>query len=152
MLPAFGAGSKQRMVPAFEENAYALQNDGDYSKPFKTNYGWHIVKRISVTPIASYQEMYRELKLKVERDERALSTKQSFINTLKTEYKFSENKKLLESLNDVIDQSILQGKWKKLNEFKNSSETLFSFDNNGTLYGTKLLLNNSMFIYVYKYL
>ncbi len=129
LLPAFGAGSKQRMVPAFEENAYALQNDGDYSKPFKTNYGWHIVKRISVTPIASYQEMYRELKLKVERDERALTTKQSFINTLKTEYKFSENKKLLESLNDVIDQSILQGKWKKLNEFKNSSETLFSFEN-----------------------
>lgn len=129
LLPAFGAGSKQRMVPIFEETAFALENDGDYSKPFLTNYGWHIVKRVNLTPIATYEEMYKELKLKVERDVRAQKTKESFINTLKTEYNFSENKELLSALDGILNKNIMQGKWKKVNEFEKSNETLFSFAN-----------------------
>lgn len=127
LLPAFGAGSKQRMVPIFEETAFALENDGDYSKPFLTNYGWHIVKRVKLTPIATYKEMYKELKLKVERDVRAQKTKNSFINSLKKDYNFSENKELLEALNSILNQNIMQGKWKKIESFEKSNETLFSF-------------------------
>jgi peptidyl-prolyl cis-trans isomerase SurA len=127
LLPAFGAGSKQRMVPIFEETAFALENDEDYSKPFLTNYGWHIVKRVNISPIASYEEMYKELKLKVERDVRAQKTKEAFINSLKTEYNFSENKETLIALNPILNETIMQGRWKKIEKFANSDETLFSF-------------------------
>jgi peptidyl-prolyl cis-trans isomerase SurA len=129
LLPAFGAGSKQRMVPVFEETAYSIENNGEYSKPFLTSYGWHIVKRISLTPIANYEEMHRELKLKVERDVRAQKTKQAFINTLKIDYTFSENKELIQDLRQILDQSIMQGKWKKIESFEKSNEALFSFAN-----------------------
>lgn len=130
LLPEFGAGTKQRMVPVFEEAAFALENDGDYSKPVLTTYGWHIIKRVKLTAIPTYDEMYRELKLKVERDVRAQTTKKAFINTLKKEYKFSENKNLLKELEKNVDVNIMQGKWKKSSELPNKDQVLFSFANN----------------------
>lgn len=39
-LGYFGRG---RMVPEFEEKAFSM-NIGDISEPFKTNFGWHILK------------------------------------------------------------------------------------------------------------
>jgi peptidyl-prolyl cis-trans isomerase SurA len=130
LLPEFGASTKQRMVPVFEETAFAISNDGEFAKPILTSYGWHIIKRIKVTPIPSYDEMYRELKLKVERDVRAQTTKKAFINTLKTDYSFSENKSVLVGFDKVVDVSIMQGKWKKIIPFNNQEKVLFSFANN----------------------
>ena len=127
LLPAFGAGTKQRMVPEYESVAFSLENDGDYSKPFKTSYGWHIVKRVSLTPVESYEQMYRELKLKVERDVRSQQSKQAFINSLKKDYNFKENKDLLKALNGIVNENIYQGRWKKIESFAKSNEVLFSF-------------------------
>ncbi len=112
LLPEFGAGTKQRMVPSFEKVAFGLKNDGDYSEPFETQYGWHIVKRISLTSIPSYEKMERELKLKVEKDIRSQSTQQAFIEKLKEEYSFSENKELLASLTSSLSDSIFNGNWR----------------------------------------
>jgi len=129
LLPEFGASTKQRMVPEFEETAFAIANDGAYSKPILTSYGWHIIKRIKITPIPSYKEMYRELKLKVERDVRAQTTKKAYTNTLKKEYSFSENKSVLTGFEKIIDISIMQGKWKKIIPFENEEKVVFKFAN-----------------------
>ena len=129
LLPEFGASTKQRMVPEFEATAFALANDGDYSKPILTSYGWHIIKRVKVTAIPTYEDMYRELKLKVERDVRAQTTKKAFTESLKKEYNFSEDKSLLKTLAKNVDLTIMQGKWKKEGSFSDSEKTLFSFAN-----------------------
>ncbi|MBK7129570.1 MAG: peptidylprolyl isomerase [Crocinitomicaceae bacterium] len=127
-LPEFGPGTKQRMVPQFEEAAYAITEDGKYSEPFKTQYGWHIVKRISLTPIGTYEEMYRELKLKVERDMRAETTRESFIASLKDQYGFSDGSgKLLPIFYNTIGDEIFAGKFKGLTDHANHHEILFTF-------------------------
>lgn len=62
-LPEFGTG---RYAPRFEEAAYALANDGDISKPFATEFGYHILKRISRSNLqndpanAAHREAYRQ--------------------------------------------------------------------------------------------
>ena len=71
VLPEFGTGSQIRMVPEFEEVAFNLKNDGDISEPFQSDFGWHIVRRISWTPIKPFEVMEREIKLKVSRDSRS---------------------------------------------------------------------------------
>lgn len=127
-LPEFGAGTKQRWVPEFEDAAFALTEDGQYSKPVKTMYGWHIIKRISFTPLGTYESMYRELKLKVERDMRAESTKASFVNKLKTEYSFSDNsQKLLPMFYNTIGPEIFDGNWKGLESKEKHHMGLCSF-------------------------
>lgn len=116
------------MVPEFEEAAYALTEDGQYSKPFKSPYGWHIVKRISLTPLGTYEEMYRELKLKVERDPRAETTRESFISNLKTQYNFSDNShKLLPMFYNTMGDEIFTAGWKGLTDDSHDSEILCSF-------------------------
>ncbi|MCP4482249.1 MAG: hypothetical protein GY817_05635 [bacterium] len=44
VLPAFGKGD---MVPAFEEVAFSLKNNGDISELVKTTFGFHIIKRLN---------------------------------------------------------------------------------------------------------
>ena len=34
------------MEETFSEASFALENDGDYSQPVLTTYGWHIIKRL----------------------------------------------------------------------------------------------------------
>ncbi|HKP31965.1 MAG TPA: peptidylprolyl isomerase [Chitinophagaceae bacterium] len=47
-LPEFGIG---KFDPAFENVAFSLKKDGDISQPFQSEFGYHILKRISRNPI-----------------------------------------------------------------------------------------------------
>ncbi len=107
-LPWFGTG---KMVPEFEDVAFSLQNDGDYSEPFKTQYGWHVVKRLKKQEVESFEDSRSALKRKVEKDSRSEITKQEFINNLKKEYEFKENSKSLAKLRAQVDETLLTGKW-----------------------------------------
>lgn len=89
LLPDFGSRTKQRMVPIFEDEAFALKENGQYSKPFKSQFGYHIVRRVNWKPLPSYEEMERELYNKVNRDMRGQQTQASFVVKLKKEYNFT---------------------------------------------------------------
>lgn len=111
-LPAFGSGTNQRMVPEFEDAAFKLSEDGSYSKPFQTDYGFHIVKRLSFEPLASFEEMKSELQNKVNRGTRGQETQKSFIQKLKANNKFKDKgDKRLDWFYANIDSSIFRGKW-----------------------------------------
>lgn len=86
-LPPFSTG---KMVPEFEEAAYALQKDGDISKPIKSEYGWHIIKRLELTPLESYESIYQTLKSKVSRDSRSNKTLEAVLSKIKAENNFKE--------------------------------------------------------------
>lgn len=92
-LPEFGTGINQRMIPEFEDAAFALKNDGDFSQPIETVNGWYIVKRLSWRDVGSFEELEREIRNRVNKDERALSSQVSFIQKLKKEYNLFESKK-----------------------------------------------------------
>ena len=89
-LPAFGAG---KMVEEFETAAFALENDGDISVPILTDYGWHIIKRLELKNLESYEELYPTLKAKVARDSRANKSKEIVIENIKKENNFKEDLK-----------------------------------------------------------
>ena len=46
--PSFYTGT---YTPTFESRAFALEHDGQISSPFVTNYGYHILKRVALTPV-----------------------------------------------------------------------------------------------------
>ncbi|HEY0058273.1 MAG TPA: peptidylprolyl isomerase [Flavisolibacter sp.] len=50
LMPEFGRGQYH---PLFEQQAYGLQKDGAVAKPFQTEFGWHIVKRVKLLPPAT---------------------------------------------------------------------------------------------------
>ena len=107
-LPFFGPN---KMVPEFEEASFALKNDNELSKPFKTSYGWHIVKRLELKPVPEFDQVEREIRSKVSKDSRAEKTRNSFIAKLKKEYNFSVNKESFRALTAKADTSIYSGNW-----------------------------------------
>ncbi len=55
---------------AFSKPVFDLQKDGDFTQPFKTSDGFHIVKRISLKPIEEIPEYIQKINEGVSNDER----------------------------------------------------------------------------------
>lgn len=90
-----GKFSSGRMVPEFENEAFALEVEGSYSKPFRTNFGWHIVKLIKKYPMGSFDDSKEQLISKVKRGERADIVNNSIVNKLKKQYTIAIDKEAL---------------------------------------------------------
>ncbi|MBX2890612.1 MAG: peptidylprolyl isomerase [Saprospiraceae bacterium] len=109
-LGFFGINRYQR---SFEEAAFALEKDGDFSPPVETSIGWHIIQRKSRRPIAAFDVAKRALTERVKRDSRSEVAKQSMIERIKKENKFKEFPKALDEWSDKQTDSIfLTFKWK----------------------------------------
>jgi peptidyl-prolyl cis-trans isomerase SurA len=106
-LPWFGTG---KMVVEFEDAAFALKNNGDFSAPFKTAFGWHIIKRLEYKQLASFESMEKEIKNKVSKDSRAEQTKKSFIEKLKKEYAYSIDEVEMAKIVEKADSNAYEGK------------------------------------------
>lgn len=87
-LRPFGSGV---MVGEFEDVAFGLNKEGEYSKPFKTRFGWHIVQLIKKWPIAPFSEVEDELKSKVRSGDRAQLSQKAVVNKLKKKYTIVEH-------------------------------------------------------------
>lgn len=107
-LQTFGVG---RMVPEFEEVAFSLKKDGEISEPFKTQYGWHIIKRIEKYEIGNYESVERELATRVKKDSRSNLSQNAVLINIKDQYGFEENIKERNDFYDVIDSSYYKNSW-----------------------------------------
>lgn len=109
VLPMFEPG---RWVPAFEDAAFALTKPGDYSKPVRTNYGWHIIKLIERKGLEPYATLAPSLRQRVTTDTRAEILRQATLQRLQKEYTVRENNAMLEGALAQADSSLLRGQWK----------------------------------------
>lgn len=115
----------------FRETAFALQRDGDVSVPVKSEFGWHIIKRIELKPMAEKDDMREMLKVKISRDVRSRINKEVVLSRIKKENDFSEKQGAFEAFSKWVDGSVLTGSWKRPENF-DSSGVLFTIA--GTLY------------------
>ncbi len=110
-LPWFSRG---RMVAAFADVAFALGNNGDVSQPFRTPFGWHIVKRLDYKPLGSLEAERDNILQRLSNDERSHAGVKALVASLKQSYHFSVDSLQLNSLLDVVDHesndSLLQAR------------------------------------------
>lgn len=134
VLPVFGTGSTTRMVTEFEDAAFKLEKNGDISKPIRTNYGYHIIKRLEWYDVPTFDASKKEIQAKVNKDERSLKTQESFVSNLKKEYGFKDkSKKSLKWFVANIDSNFAKGEW-SASKLK-SDKTIFIID--GKKFGQK---------------
>ena len=122
VLPAFGSG---RMVPEFENVAFAMVNKGDVSEPVKTAYGWHIIKLIDRKGIGSFEELASDLKTRINKDSRSDIGRSSFLVKVKKEYNLTEIPKMKEAFYKAVDSTLVEGTWSPEKASKLNS-TLFT--------------------------
>jgi peptidyl-prolyl cis-trans isomerase SurA len=120
--------SNQLGVPAFEDAAFGLEKPGDFSKPIKTAYGWHIIKLIEKQPLKPFAELEPSLKTKVQRDSRSDLNKTIFIQKRKSEYKYAENAATLSSIIALADSNLTKGTFDYKSDNTSLKLTLFTLD------------------------
>lgn len=87
-----GYFSRGRMVPEFENVSFKLAN-GEYSEPFETSYGWHIVQKVD-QKVVSYEEAKPQIEKKISMDERARMPQEAKIEEAKKQYNYAINPEL----------------------------------------------------------
>jgi peptidyl-prolyl cis-trans isomerase SurA len=111
-LPVFGSGTSQRMVPVFEDAAFSIKEDGAISKPVKTDYGYHIIRRIEWNDLKPFEKMEKELQKRVNKDERSKKTQDVFVSKLKTKYGFVQGElQYKDWFVENLDSSFFIGNW-----------------------------------------
>ena len=89
-LQEFGSG---KFEPSFEKEVFKLSRDGEISAPFLTQYGYHIVKRLSQTPVSTDKNdnsLLFELKQKVQQDSRINNAKELFAKEVLKQINFKK--------------------------------------------------------------
>ncbi|MFC4740656.1 peptidylprolyl isomerase [Flavobacterium ponti] len=109
VLQRFGTG--QLSSNEFEEVAFGLKNSNDVSKPFKTQFGWHIVKLIEKHPIKTFEESKSELENKIRRDDRSKLITSSLTEKLKKKYTISTDKKALATVKKLVTDDYYKQAW-----------------------------------------
>ena len=113
VLPKFGSN---RMVKPFEEATFSLVSADEFSKPFKTKYGWHIVKLIKKYPILPYEELEKDISQKVKNSGRVKLSNNSILKRLKNEYSIYIEEAIKESLQKNNFSDSLQSSFISINE------------------------------------
>ena len=96
----------------FKDVAYTLKTDGDISKPIKTRFGWHIVKRLESKPLPTLNDSREIIRRKVERDSRSELNKDVVVARIKNENNFRELAGI-KAVKDSFTDLLLEGKYRK---------------------------------------
>ncbi|MGJ8593897.1 MAG: peptidylprolyl isomerase [Aquaticitalea sp.] len=109
LLSPFTGG--QLSSQEFESVAFGLKEDGEISKPFSTEYGWHIVKLIGKKPLQPMDEIKGELENKVKHDGRSSLINTALAKKLKTKYEVVDDQNKIAYFNTILTNDIYSRAW-----------------------------------------
>ena len=108
-LASFSSG--QLSAPEFEKVAFDLNVSGDYSKPFKTNYGWHIVKLLDKKERLPYDDIKFDIENKIQRDSRSSLINTSLANDLRAKYDIVVNPNAKGYFQSILNAGFFNRTW-----------------------------------------
>lgn len=119
-------------IEGIDEAALKLNTVGDFSKPFKSQYGWHIVKLLNQEPIPTYESVKNDLLRRVQSDNRSRIIQDLLIADLKKRYNYQENKVVYNKLVKNIEKDVLKEDWVIPTNIK-ANESLATFSDQQVL-------------------
>jgi len=90
-------------VKEFAEAAFELKKDGEISNPIRTQYGWHIIKRLELRKIQPFEVLKPDLENRIKQDAQISTYSDDvFEQKLKKEYHFKFEKTNLAKLETAL--------------------------------------------------
>ncbi len=129
IMPEFGIA---KYDGSFEREAFSLKSDSEITKPFQTEFGFHILKRISRSPIPANKNdeaFMSNLKQEVLKDSRIALSKEHFLREVLVKTGFKKNNNINEKdLWKITDTFAISNKIIASGKV-NEKTILFSFNN-----------------------
>jgi peptidyl-prolyl cis-trans isomerase SurA len=102
-----------RYQKTFEDAAFSLEKDGDYTRVIETSIGFHIIKRNSRRSLGKFDELKRAITDRVKRDGRSEIARQSMIARIRKEAGYQDMPAVLKAWSaKQVDTIFLTFKWK----------------------------------------
>lgn len=127
LLNRFSSG--ELTSPEFEDNAFGLQNPGDYSAPFRSQFGWHIVKLVEKHPAKTRQELQSELENRIKRDDRSKLIVESMNEKLRKKYPVKKDAKVYANAVKAINDKVYTQNWEAPKEMQPYEQTILTVNN-----------------------
>lgn len=114
-----------QMVPEFSEAAFDLEV-GEISAPVRSNYGWHIIKKLDARGVKSRGELKAELlnQFNDPRDERYKMIRSNRDSRLQKKFKAKINEAQAKKMKDFVLRNGIDSAF--YNTFKNDPEAIFT--------------------------
>ena len=113
---------------SFENTAFSLEN-GAISKPFRTRFGWHIIKKIGNEPIPPLEEKKSELVKRIKTSKRVKLLNNKIQKNILQYHDMSVDSTIVKTISQAVDSTIHRYKWKASDSLKSISKTFLSIDN-----------------------
>ncbi|MUV04186.1 peptidylprolyl isomerase [Flavobacterium rakeshii] len=127
LLEKFSSGSLSS--EEFENRAFALKKSGDYTEPFETEYGWHIVKLVKKHQLQSFEEVKEDLEGRVAKDDRSSVIAEAMTEKLKKKYPMDTDKKMYSKVLTAVNDSYYTASWKLPESADSFNKTLLTINN-----------------------
>ena len=108
VLPVFGIAVYDSQ---FENTAFGLKNEGDYSAPILTSVGYHIIKKIGNPKPQTLAQVKLQFKDKIVKYDRYESAQEEMIEKVKSTSQFREKRNALAKFTKTLDESFYSYKW-----------------------------------------
>jgi len=137
VLNRFGSG--QLSSEEFENVAFNLTKENPVSEPFRSQYGWHIVKLIDKFSVKSIDEMRSDLESKVSKDDRSRLITASMNEKLRKKYTIKRDDKLYAVITKIVTNDIYEGKWETPADLKSYNKNLATINVSKSITGASFL-------------
>lgn len=95
----------------FKRKAFALKENGAITEPFKTQYGYHLLKRVKMKAPGSFAAMKPELKKKLKKDKRYERVEASVTDRIKRQSGYKRMLPEFGPLPQQLDSTFKTGGW-----------------------------------------
>lgn len=113
-----------RFEKPFEDAAFSLEKDADYTEPVETSIGWHIIRRVSKRNLETLDKERRRLQALIQRDSRQKVAEAAMVARIKRENNFERKEAVIQLFMDSLDKQFLSYKWEV--PAVDGSQTLFT--------------------------
>jgi peptidyl-prolyl cis-trans isomerase SurA len=137
VLNRFGSG--QLSSEEFENVAFNLNKENPVSEPFKSQYGWHIVKLIDKFAVKTIDEMRSDLESKVSKDDRSRLITASMNEKLRKKYTIKRDDKLYAVVSKLVTNEIYEGKWETPADLKSYNKNLVTINTSKSISAASFL-------------
>ena len=126
-LNTFSSGELSSTV--FEDQAFALNNPGDISAPFESQYGWHIIKLIEKHKIKPFEEIKTDFENRIKKDERSKLIEHSLTEKLRKKYTVRKDAVVYAKILKALNEKIYAQSWELPLNIDTYTQTVLTINN-----------------------